>query len=57
MILSIWTKNLIVKNLDRDDFKNLNQEFDSMVLGLAKRIYPYEYMSNFEKMKEMLPSK
>ena len=41
MILSMWLKNLII------------------TLDLVKRkgFYPYEYMSDFEKSKEKLPSK
>ena len=36
----------------------MSQEFDNNVLDLVKQIglYPYEYMSNFEKFKE-LPNK
>ena len=41
----------LVKNLNKDDFKYLSQEFDNNVLGL-KGLFPYEYMSNFEKFKE-----
>ena len=35
-----------------DDFKYLSQEFDNNVLDLAeqKGFYPYECMSNFEKV-------
>ena len=35
------------------------QEFDNNELDLAKEkgFYPYEYMSNFKKFKEQLPSK
>ena len=49
----------LVKNLGKDDLKYLSQEFDNNVLDLVKqkRFYPYEYMSNFEKFKEELPSK
>ena len=45
--------------MGKDDFKYLSQEFDSVVLDLVKQkgFYPYEYMSNFEKFKEKLPSK
>ena len=44
----------LLKNLGKDDFKYLSQEFDSKVLDLVKkkRFCPYEYMSNFEKFKE-----
>ena len=39
----------IVKNLGKDDFKYLSQEFDNKVLELVKqkRLYPYKYMSDF----------
>ena len=49
----------LVKNLAKDDFKYLSQEFDNNVLDLVKQkgFYPYEYMSDFEKFKEQLPSK
>ena len=44
----------LVKILTEDDFKYLSQEFDNNVLDLVqeKRFYPYEYMSNFEKLKK-----
>ena len=47
------------KNLSKDDFKYLSQEFDNNVLNLVKqkRFYTYEYMDDFEKFKEELPSK
>ena len=37
----------------------MDQEFDNNVLDLVKQkgFYPYEYMSNFEKFQEELPSK
>ena len=49
----------LVKNLGIDDFEYLSQEFDNNVLDPVKQkgVYPYEYMSNFEKFKEELPSK
>ena len=49
----------LVKNLNKDDFKYLSQEFDNNVLDLVKqkRFYPYEYVSSFEKFKEQLPRK
>ena len=51
--------NSLVKNLDKDDFKYLSQEFDNNVLHLVKqkRFYPYEYMSNFGKFEEELTCK
>ena len=49
----------LVKNLAKDDFKYSSQEFHNNVLDLVKQrgFYPYEYMSDFEKSKEQLPSK
>ena len=49
----------LVKNLDKDDFKCLSQEFDNNVLDLVnqKGFYPYEYMPHFEKSKEQLISR
>ena len=49
----------LVKNLNKDDYKYLSQEFDNNALDLVKRkgFYPYEYMSDFEKFKEELPGK
>ena len=48
-----------VKNIGKDDFKYLSQEFDNNVLHLLKQrwFYPYEYVSDFEKFKEQFPSK
>ena len=39
--------------------KYFSQEFDNNVLDLVKQkgFYPYEYMSEFEKLKEKLPHK
>ena len=47
------------KNLNKVDFKYLSQEFDKNKLDLVKQkgFYPYEYMTDFEKFKEKLPSK
>ena len=47
------------KNLSKDDFKYISQEFDNCVLDLDKQkgFYPYEYMSDFEEFNEELPSK
>ena len=49
----------LVKNLGKDNFKYLSQQFDNNFLDLVKqkRFYPYEYMGNFEKLKEESPSK
>ena len=43
----------------KDNFKFLSSEFNNNVLDLVKqkRFYPYEYMSDFKKVKEQLPSK
>ena len=48
----------LVKNLNKDDFKYLSEEFDNNnVLDLVKqkRYYPYENISNSEKFKEEIP--
>ena len=49
----------LVKNLNKDDFKYLCEEFDNNLLDLVqqKRFYPHEYISDFGKFKEELPSK
>ena len=49
----------LVKNLGKDDFKYSSQEFDNNVLDLVKQkgLYPNEYMTDFKKFKEQLPSK
>ena len=49
----------LVKNLNKDDFKYFTQEFDQKKLDLVKQkgFYSYEYMTDFEKFKEKLPSK
>ena len=51
--------NSLVKNLVKNDFKYLSQEFDNNVLDLFKKkgFYPYECMNDFEKCKGELPSK
>ena len=45
--------------LSKDDFKYLDQQFDNNLLDLIKQkgFYPYEYINNFEKLKENLPRK
>ena len=47
------------KNLGKDDFKYFSQEFDNNVLDLVKQkaFYHYEYVTDFKKFKEQLPSK
>ena len=49
----------LVKNLRKDDFKFLSQEFDNNLLDLVKQkgFYPYEYMSGFENLKKNFVSK
>ena len=49
----------LVKNLCKDNFKYLSQEYDSEVLDLGKQkeFYSCEYKSSFEIFKEMLQSK
>ena len=46
----------LVKNLIREYFKYLSQEFDNKILDLVKLkgFYPYEYIGDFEKFKEEL---
>ena len=43
--------NSLVKNLSKNDFKYLSQEFHNNVLDLVKQkgFYPYEYTNDFEK--------
>ena len=54
-----YSLDSLIKNLNKDDFKYLSQEFDNNVLDLVKQkgFYPYEYMNDFEKSKEQLPNK
>ena len=48
----------LVKKLAKNDIKYLCQEFDNIFeLVKQKGFYPYEYMSNFKKLKDQLPSK
>ena len=49
----------LVKNVGKLDFKYLGLEFYDKLVDLVKqkRFYPYEYMSDFQKFKEKLPSK
>ena len=49
----------LAKNLIKDDFKYLSQEFDNNLLDVVRQkgCYPYEYMSDFEKFKEELDRK
>ena len=48
--------NSLVKNLNNDDFKYLSQEFDKNKLYLVKQKGSYEYMTDFQKFNEQLPS-
>ena len=43
----------LVKNLNKNYFRYLSQEFDNNILDLVKQkgFYPYEYMIDFEKFK------
>ena len=49
----------LVKNLRKDDFTCLSQEFYKNVLDLIKQkaFYSYTYMGDFENFEEELPSK
>ena len=42
----------LIKNLSKDYFQYLSQEFDNNVLDLAKQegFYPYEYMSDLKSL-------
>ena len=44
----------LVKNLLKNDFTYLSQEFDNNVLDVVKQkwFYPLEYMCDFEKFKK-----
>ena len=43
----------LVKNLNNEDFKYLNQEFDKNKLHIVKQkgFYPGEYRTDFESLK------
>ena len=49
----------LVKNSSKDDFKYLSQEFDNNILDFVQQkvFYPYEYMTDFKRFEEQLPSK
>ena len=49
----------LVKNLDKNDFRYLNQEIENHVLDLVRQegFYPYEHIRNYEKFKEQLPNR
>ena len=44
----------LVKNLSNNNFKYFSQEFRDDLLGLVKqkRVYPFEYMDDFNKFLE-----
>ena len=48
----------LAKNLPKNDFKYLSQDFDCNVLDLLKQkeFRPFEYMRNFKKIREQLSS-
>ena len=49
----------LVKNSSKDDFKYVSQEFDNNILDFVQQkvFYPYEYMTDFKRFEEQLPSK
>ena len=49
----------LVKNLGKQYFKYLSQEFDNNVLDLVKQkvLYPHEHLTDFKTFKKQLPSK
>ena len=49
----------LIKNLGKNDFKYLSQEFDNNLLDLVKqnRFYSFEYISDFKKFKEPISNK
>ena len=48
---------VLVNNLSKDDFKNLEKYFTPEEVKLLKQkgFYPYEYMDNIEKLKDTKP--
>ena len=50
---SLDSLDSLVKNLNKDDFKYLSQQFDNNVFDLVKQKgnYPYQYLMDFEKFK------
>ena len=54
-----YTLGSLVKNLSKYDVKYLSQECDNKITDLVKLkgFYPFEYMGDFDKFKEQLPSK
>ena len=53
------SSDCLVKNLNKDNFNYFSQKFDNNVLDLVKKkeFYYFEYMADFEKLKEKLRSK
>ena len=51
--------DILVKNLNNDDFTYLSQELDKNKLDLVKQkeICPYEYMNDLEKFKNNYQTK
>ena len=48
----------LVKTLGENDFYHLSQKFNAIVLSLLeKKIFLYDYLDNFKKIKRGLPSK
>ena len=43
-----YSLEILVKNLGKDDFKYLIQDFDTKVLDLVKQkgLYPYKYIND-----------
>ena len=52
--MSHFSLDTLFRNLNKDDFKYLRQEFGSNVLDVVKQneFYPYEHISDFEKFEE-----
>ena len=42
----------LVKNLGKNDFKYLRQDFNVLDLVKEKGFYPYKYMNDFQNFKE-----
>ena len=49
----------LIKNLGKQYFKYLSQEFDNNILDLVKQkvLYPHEHLTDFKTFKKQLPSK
>ena len=60
MLFTNYSLDKLAKNLSRDDFKYLSEEFTGEKLELVKKkgVHHYEYFNKFEKIKESkLPDK